>query len=384
MPLDDRKRYQVFVSSTFRDLQAARQEVTLRLLEADAFPAGMELFPATSEDAWTLIRGVIDESDYYLLIVAGRYGSIDEENQLSYTEMEYNYASAQGKHVMAFLHGAAGDIPVKLSETTDAGNEKLTAFRKKIEKERHVKYWTSTDQLGGQVAATYNKFIRMYPAVGWMRADTAAEPDALRRIADLQAKVEELSGKLAKSRMEPPPGTEDLAQGSDETTLDFDITVSYRKAYVPGTLHVYHSAERSWDEIFAAICPKLLDEALEEALKEAINSWALLEFWGEASEDLIKAYNKAGINDRDVDLIECNLDSEAQETIILQFLALGLIANSEKKRSLTSKGTYWTLTPFGRTRALQLRAQRKSDVPGASLPEQAPEALPDTATPEVN
>jgi hypothetical protein len=34
----------------------------------------MELFPAADEDQWSLIIGVIDECDYYLLILGGRYG----------------------------------------------------------------------------------------------------------------------------------------------------------------------------------------------------------------------------------------------------------------------------------------------------------------------
>ena len=36
-------RYQVFVSSTYEDLKAERQEVMHALLELDCMPAGMEL-----------------------------------------------------------------------------------------------------------------------------------------------------------------------------------------------------------------------------------------------------------------------------------------------------------------------------------------------------
>jgi len=42
---DIEKRYQVFISSTFEDLQEERQEVMRALLELDCIPAGMELFP---------------------------------------------------------------------------------------------------------------------------------------------------------------------------------------------------------------------------------------------------------------------------------------------------------------------------------------------------
>jgi hypothetical protein len=69
-------RYQTFVSSTFLDLQEERTEVMQALLLLDAIPAGMELFPAANEDQWTLIKKVIiDDCDYDIVIVAGRYGS---------------------------------------------------------------------------------------------------------------------------------------------------------------------------------------------------------------------------------------------------------------------------------------------------------------------
>jgi len=91
------KRYQVFVSSTYEDLQPERQEVMHVLLELDCIPAGMELFPAANEDQWTLIKEVIDDCDYYIVIIGGRYGSVGTDG-ISYTEMEYRYASEIGKH----------------------------------------------------------------------------------------------------------------------------------------------------------------------------------------------------------------------------------------------------------------------------------------------
>ena len=90
------KRFQVFVSSTFTDLVDERRAVIQALLELNCIPAGMELFPASSDEQWTVIQRVIDDCDYYLVIVAGRYGSIDAGG-INYTEKEYDYAVASGK-----------------------------------------------------------------------------------------------------------------------------------------------------------------------------------------------------------------------------------------------------------------------------------------------
>ena len=49
------------------------------------------------------IRKWIDESDVYMLILGGRYGSIDEESDLSYTELEYKYALSKNMPVFAII-----------------------------------------------------------------------------------------------------------------------------------------------------------------------------------------------------------------------------------------------------------------------------------------
>ena len=74
------------------------------LLELDCIPSGMELFPAANDSQWELIKGVIDDCDYYVVIIAGRYGTMGP-NGVSCTEMEYRYAVEKDKPVVAFLHG---------------------------------------------------------------------------------------------------------------------------------------------------------------------------------------------------------------------------------------------------------------------------------------
>src|SRR5580700_5309405 len=103
-------RYQVFVSSTYEDLREERQQATQAVLETSRFPSGMELFPASDDTQWELIKRVIEESDYYVIIVAGRYGSLGPEGR-SYTEMEYDYAAEKGIPVLGFVRENIGDIP---------------------------------------------------------------------------------------------------------------------------------------------------------------------------------------------------------------------------------------------------------------------------------
>ena len=84
-------RYQVFVSSTFADLEEERKNVIQTLMEMNCIPAGMEFFPAIDEEQFEFIKRVIDDSDYYIVIIGGKYGSLTTEG-ISYTEKEYDYA----------------------------------------------------------------------------------------------------------------------------------------------------------------------------------------------------------------------------------------------------------------------------------------------------
>jgi len=71
----ENKRFQVFVSSTFDDLKEERSHVFDTITRMNYIPAGMEFFPAYDEDQLDFIKTIIDDSDYYAVITAGKYGS---------------------------------------------------------------------------------------------------------------------------------------------------------------------------------------------------------------------------------------------------------------------------------------------------------------------
>src|SRR5256885_1297812 len=139
------KRYQVFVSSTYADLQQERQKVIQALMEMDCIPAGMELFPAADEEQWAFIKRVINDCDYYLIIIGGRYGSMTPEG-ISYTEKEFDYAHELGLKIIALIHKDPDSIPVAKSDIDPSIRNKLAAFRSKVGANRLVKFWESADQ----------------------------------------------------------------------------------------------------------------------------------------------------------------------------------------------------------------------------------------------
>jgi len=126
----------VFVSSTFTDLQEERQAAVSAILKSGHIPAGMELFTAGDKSQWETIKRWIDESDIYVLILGGRYGSIEEESGLSYTELEYNYALETGKPLFSIVISEdylKDKVKEKGIEVIEQENPQLLkAFRKTV------------------------------------------------------------------------------------------------------------------------------------------------------------------------------------------------------------------------------------------------------------
>ncbi len=177
------KRYQVFISSTYTDLREERREVFHMLMRMKCIPAGMELFPATDGGPSEYIRREIDESDFYLLIIGGRYGSVSPEGT-SYTELEYDYVVAQGKEVIALVHGAPHKLSGEKLEMTEAAQERLKQFRGKVRSKHLCDEWIQAHELPGKVSVNIHHAMGRVPVVGWVRGDriSATESEQVNRL----------------------------------------------------------------------------------------------------------------------------------------------------------------------------------------------------------
>jgi len=219
MPSFLRKRLQVFVSSTYTDLKEERQAAVEAILTAGQIPAGMELFTAGDESQMEVIKRWIDESDVYLLILGGRYGSLEPKTGQSYIELEYRYALDQQKALFACVaNEAALEDRVKGgrgSEIVERENpQKLKEFRAFV-LTKMVRFWDDYKDIKIAVGETLSDFARRDELVGWVRGDQGTNPAVTDELARLSKENAELRSRLAAVR---PQG---LTLG-----LDFDELLS--------------------------------------------------------------------------------------------------------------------------------------------------------------
>lgn len=327
------KRYQVFVSSTYADLKEERRSVIQTLMELDCIPAGMELFPAADEEQFEFIKRIIDDCDYYLLIIGGRYGSTTEAG-ISYTEQEYDYALARGLKVIALLHENPDDIPFGKSEQDPALRERLKQFRDKVAADRLVKFWKTAGELPGLVSLSLSKTMKMFPAVGWIRADRVASEDLLGEINELRKNNTHLQSALAELSTEPHLVIDNLAGLDEFIKLNGRYTATSGRYRSVEDWHV----KATWRQIFGYISPYLVKHPDDGHVKSIL---------GPVLFEKSAAYgNYSSLNDQDF------------QTVSIQLKALGLVNINYSTTVQGGMALFWSLTPAGEQLMLELRTIR--------------------------
>lgn len=261
------KRYQVFVSSTFRDLEKERWEAVKALMTMDCIVAGMESFPAVDEEQFEYIKEIIDDCDYYLLILGGRYGSLAPDG-VGYTEKEYDYARSRDIKVIALVREAPESLPSEKRETDAAQLDRFTKFREKVCADRLVSFWRDERDIQKDVALSMNKAMKKFPAVGWVRADTAASEELLQKNFKLKKRVDAVEKELENYR----------TAFFDEKILDKLLKYS---VYCKYNNELFHNSEIPYgilmEEMFSLILRLHKRELVDDMIKKYLLSFAIID-----------------------------------------------------------------------------------------------------------
>ena len=313
------RKYQVFISSTYSDLVEERKKVLDVLLMADCIPAGMEAFVATDVEQFEVIKKVIDLCDYYILIIGQRYGSINPDTGISYTEMEYDYAIKNKIPVLVFVLDEQIVLPDDKKENESDKVERLKAFREKALTNRRCSIWKNTDELVGKVAVSIMTAKETIERPGWQRGTDFDEASLRRTIMKLQEENENLKVKL-NDAIETVHSFTEIKNVAFE---NYDVKIDYH--YTPaGSYRRSGSIEKKLPEIFKVIATQMMDVSLtESAISDAIKS---------------KYASITGC------MVYFN-DSQQIKIVLNQLRALGLIYSSWSENA---GKLYWGLTIKGR------------------------------------
>ena len=304
------KRYQIFISSTYTDLQLERQAVLESVLKLRHIPVGMEHFVSTNEEQFNYIKRLLDETDYYIIIIGNRYGS-QADDGISYTEKEFDYAVNLGIPVIACIHSKPDSLPVSKSDIEPDAVQKLDKFRDKVMHHRLVSYfsWESPSDLSAEVVVALVNTINDYPRPGWERVASYENSDLLNQINDLRIENDEMKAQLGEEKQlnEQKYQIMQFPWNETRTFIGFSHWADYKNISIPVSL--------TWSQIFSIFGPILLVQSDIDLIHYALNHALFL----------------------DHDPQFCVPDVEFQ-LIVAEFLKYGIIDVAQDKITLTKAG----------------------------------------------
>lgn len=175
------KIYTAFISSAFESLRNERNQTIDCLLDFRILPIGMEHFTVSTNGEFSDIEELIDEADFFILLMGKNYGSCDSEG-VSWTEREYEYALLKNKPIIAIIcNELIPNLGVDVSALSEQ-EAKQVEFSKKISFARSTSSEFGIKTIVSQFLSTYN----YSKCVGWSRLESATMTDG--QLADWREK----------------------------------------------------------------------------------------------------------------------------------------------------------------------------------------------------
>ena len=316
-------KYQIFISSTYRDLIKEREQIIKACLEMGHIPVGMEMFSAADEEQWKIIQRQIDDIDYYVILIAHRYGTTTDEG-ISYTEKEYDYAASQGIPVLGFVIDDSAAWPANKIDTEEIQKVSLLNFKEKI-KSKLVNFWSNKDELHAKFSIALMKAIANNPRSGWVRSEESIGPDVMKELSRLSSENSKLRDENSKLKFEKD-------NVDDESKSIIEI-LNKNKIQ----LYIWRTKDKSWTE------------------REPIEVNLLTIFEAIASNLIVENHNQSIANDvafhcsgRESFRDKWPVPSNFVISWLADFNALDVVQPSKKKHPIADAKDYWTLTKKGR------------------------------------
>lgn len=326
------KKYQIFISATYDDLKEERQSAIKAIWEMGHVPVGMEMFSAADEEQWEIIKKTIDECDYYIVIVAHRYGSLD--GKISFTEKEYDYAMSAQVPVLGFVVNDKTKWDPKMIDRDPVFVTALNNFKQKV-KNKPVGFWKNAEDLSSKISIALGKQFNTTPRPGWVRAVNEAGPGVTAEISRLSNENASLRQQLKNQSNEKDSKLINEYNNLVDILSKNTVILNFRKKDNSGWTD---GLEEKLYKIFWDMAPEIMIEASSKSI--ALLFGVLYNTTGE------EIYS------------EWPIPPNALRSWIADFVALGIVEPSSIKHHLKDENEYWTLSSKGKEFYNHLRRLR--------------------------
>ncbi len=161
------KKYQFFVSSTYKDLVNIRNVFMNVIARTGHFFSGMEDFRTVPMNQLEYLAKNIQDSDYYILVLGKNYGSIIKDKNISYTEYEFEIARQLGKPMLLFICNNSDILTGEME--TEQKKKKFETFAELVKSVATPCYFDSEKDLEIKLTNCIHDTIQLKPQQGWTK-----------------------------------------------------------------------------------------------------------------------------------------------------------------------------------------------------------------------
>jgi hypothetical protein len=273
-------RYQIFISTSGRDMQPERMVLSQTLVGMGFFAWGLEhRTPLTT----TLARRQIDECDYVILLLGSQYGE-QSISGVSYLSLEYEYALSQAKPIIVFMHEQPESREIDLQETHPQLKDKFLAFRKKLLHEaKHIFYFKTPRELELAVRLNIPLMVEQHMGQGWVSAHQAQQLEDEIRV--LKSKILHLEQRVTEPSIQ-------LKEVAPQDIFAFEYQI---QAFQDGNFkELKRQRQMTWSQLLSVLAKRFETAVPEENFGICLNEYLNQAGLEDARQELPRAHAVAG------------------------------------------------------------------------------------------
>lgn len=279
------RRYQVFLTTSGKDMQPEREIVIQTLISMGFFTWGMESRSALGR---AYSRRQIEDCDYVLLLLGSQYGMLSASG-IGYMHLEYIYTVTKQKPMIVFMHDQPDARAEALQEHSPEMLQKFKDFRQQLLKEvDHVVMYHNLRDLELLVRNNMPKLIAQHPSIGWVR------PQSLQIFQD---EIDDLKIKLAQARLAQDQTQTDQFLSMPLASIDDLFSFEYQiHAYQTGHVHELSVTKQcTWNALLQLLSQAFSQPEPEEKFAKVINDYLKQQALGDAQQQIPQVHTVAQI-----------------------------------------------------------------------------------------
>lgn len=203
-----------FISSTFVDLYEDRNEVANALRERGLNVNALDIRPASTQSSRNEILNGIRESDFVILLIGDRFGSIlksmTASDSQSITWWEYVNAKRMGKPVIAYFKNFDSSDPISHDDRSDVLYKKkrvlFERFKKMITQRHNPAFYTEPYELSEKLDSS---LISIYRA--GVKELNSSNSDLRNKLSQLESELSKLKSQATSHSNPKTAGLQGLA-----------------------------------------------------------------------------------------------------------------------------------------------------------------------------